>query len=184
MSAAEDESSKIDALFNELCEAILRAAKDGPHKTVDLKDMSRGELEDFKATHPDAEYETTEWDDDPVSARYPVREAGKVPLRFTFYLAVDEIGQGYGGPEEGGWWYDHGTVVTHEAVRINWDPVRGGPWLKEGEKDFLHELATEWLRDYDFDTNYRTSMAPRGADYRWRVAEAVPEDWNNYAPYC
>ena len=76
MSAAEDKTVEIEALFNALCEAILQSAKDGPHETVDLKDMSRAELEDFKEAHPEAEYDTPDWSDDPISARHPIREAG------------------------------------------------------------------------------------------------------------
>ena len=30
------------------------------------------------------------------------------------YLNIYEIGQAYGGPEEGGWWYTVGTPVESE----------------------------------------------------------------------
>jgi hypothetical protein len=45
--------------------------------------------------------------------------AGKVA---PFYVAAIATGRRYGGPEEGGWWYD---VTTIEAVRKAWDVSTG-----------------------------------------------------------
>jgi len=48
--------------------------------------------------------------------------AGDVPpcrravTRQTYVVAVYNVGQCYGGPEEGGWWYDAGTLIR--AVRV------------------------------------------------------------------
>lgn len=33
-------------------------------------------------------------------------------------VAVYERGREYGGPEEGGWWYDTATLVQHRKVRV------------------------------------------------------------------
>lgn len=33
------------------------------------------------------------------------------------YVAVYAISQGYGGPEEGGWWYEQGEIERHFAVK-------------------------------------------------------------------
>lgn len=35
----------------------------------------------------------------------------------SFVVAFYEIDRAYGGPEEGGWWYDCGTLIRVFAVR-------------------------------------------------------------------
>jgi len=183
MSAAEDETQDVEALFDALSEALMRAAKDGPFRTVDVSEYSEGRLEQLQDHHPDVEI-SRDYDDNPQTARYQIRHPdGSCPPRATLYLAIDEIDRSYGGPEEGGWWYDSGTVVAYEAVRVCYKPD-GSAWIADGEVKFLRALAAEWQEGYEFGTSYRSSMRPRGEDYRWRVAESIPEDWSNYAPYC
>lgn len=33
-----------------------------------------------------------------------------------FYTNVYVVGRAYGGPEEGGWWYDYGTPIFEECT--------------------------------------------------------------------
>lgn len=53
-------------------------------------------------------------------------------------------GREYGGPEEGGWWYDTGRLVEHRKVRVFesyaeaqarvqelYAEIRAGGWLSE-----------------------------------------------------
>lgn len=103
--------------------------------------------------------------------------------RDTFYICVDLIERGYGGPEEGGWWYDSGTVMTYEAARVQYR--NGEPSISVDENAFLRAIAHEWIEEFGgFDSDYRSSMRPSGNDYRIRVEFDEPEDWNGYQPYC
>jgi len=36
---------------------------------------------------------------------------GYYKLKFPYYVTVYQLDQAYGGPQEGGWWYDVGTVL-------------------------------------------------------------------------
>lgn len=97
------------------------------------------------------------------------------------YAAVDEISRNYGGPEEGGWWYDSGNMLSFACFRVRF--VRGVPYISESERKFLREVATEWLKKYDFETNHQSSMAPRENDHRWRVTMEPPVSWSDWKPY-
>jgi len=103
--------------------------------------------------------------------------------RDTFYICVDLIDRGYGGPEEGGWHYDSGTVMTFESVRV--DYYGDEPRISENEAIFLLTVAEEWVEEFgNFESNHRSSVAPRGDDYRVRVEYDIPKDWNDCQPYC
>jgi hypothetical protein len=74
-----------------------------------------------------------------------------------YFVNVYEVDRHYGGPEEGGWWFDAGHVV-HSFHLIN-----------RTEAESLIEL----LRQQFTDTGERYSMAARYDDYRV-VLEATP----------
>lgn len=81
----------------------------------------------------------------------------------TLYVNVYEVDRHYGGPEEGGWYYDAG------------DPVESHPVDTEGAADRLVEhLEQEYPR-----TDSSSSVIYRGGDYRvWiedHPAKAYPE---------
>ena len=84
--------------------------------------------------------------------------------KHAFYLAVYEVDRAYGGPEEGGWWYDTGTLrVIH------------GPYMSlaaaQGERERVAML-------YPSDSKYgSSSMAYDGGEYRVWVEQGIP------APY-
>jgi hypothetical protein len=44
--------------------------------------------------------------------------------RLTYFINVYEMDRHYGGPEEGGWWYDSGTLVQTRKVRGRQRAVR------------------------------------------------------------
>lgn len=45
-------------------------------------------------------------------------EAKEVVIDGTYRIAFYELGQSYGGPEEGGWWYDTGRLVREARVEF------------------------------------------------------------------
>ncbi len=104
--------------------------------------------------------------------------------RDTFYICVDLVERNCGGPEEGGWYYDTGEVMAHEPVRVVYG-TRDEPILPLSEIDFIRTVAQEWIEEFEsFESNHRSSVRPRGDDYRIRVTYDVPKDWNSYQPYC
>lgn len=170
---------------------ILRIAKDGKTEVVDLPEYwayddqgfdVRLDLEDaikrFKKENPDAQIHN-EFELGEVFATRPISPH---PSWATLYIAVDHVGQRYGGPEEGGWWYDVGYVEEFEPIRVHFKEDRT-PYLKDGEREFLGKLAEKWAQDYEFGTHHRSSSRPRGNDYDWRVTWDVPKDWPERRPY-
>jgi len=88
----------------------------------------------------------------------------------------------YGGPEEGGWWYDAGDVLESWPIRVI---TRDGESdITEGEKDILLEIQEE-MQEYTFGTCYRTSMRPRDDDYTFRFTWGEPRPFPERRPqYC
>ena len=83
------------------------------------------------------------------------------------FVNVYEVDRNYGGPEEGGWWFDSGTVVnTFQMVSRN-------------QANALAEL----LRNVFSDAGNRYSMAQREADYRVVVEGEAGADWPTERPY-
>jgi hypothetical protein len=65
------------------------------------------------------------------------------------YVNVYAVGRIYGGPEEGGWWYDTGTVL--KSVRC----------LTRGEADRVADVLRA-----DYPDTGRSSSVLGGDDYR------------------
>lgn len=178
----------------DLEKAILREAEGGPTEVVEIPyyevpDDENGHgyralneeesLERFQKENPNADVHD-EFDDG--SDPYAVVPIDPCPGWATMYLCVDELRQNYGGPEEGGWWYDSGAVLEIETVRVSFREDRS-PYLEDGERAFLGKLAEKWAKDYAFGTHYRSSTRPRGQDYSWRVEWELPKDWPTNRPY-
>lgn len=52
------------------------------------------------------------------------------------YLNTYEVHQAYGGPEEGGWWYDCGTPVQSVLLSLN----ELESWVEDQSTDYVSEL--------------------------------------------
>jgi hypothetical protein len=84
-----------------------------------------------------------------------------------WYVNVYELDRHYGGPEEGGWWYDSG------------DPVAAIPFRTREEADNeAVELRPSWE-----DKGERYSMAPQSTDYRVVVEDHFPVAWPEHKPH-
>lgn len=73
-----------------------------------------------------------------------------------FYVNVYEHSREYGGPEEGGWWYDTGS--------------NGYIWNSYKSLDAAESRATELRKSID-------------KCYRVRVEEHLPRDWPEGRPH-
>ena len=66
-----------------------------------------------------------------------VKHFGATPPR-ELYVAAHEVTSSYGGPEEGGWWYDVGTVLNATRIVASIDPA-----------ETVERLREEYTRVYD-----------------------------------
>lgn len=86
------------------------------------------------------------------------------------YINVYIVERAYGGPEEGGWWFDEGTPqgvsVVCSSVSI----------------DEMQKLLDLMRKEYP-DSNYRFSMRPMGEDYQVRVETHEPREWPTERPH-
>ena len=182
----------------QLEKAILEEAKGGPTTLIEIPHYDEVVLDDvgyaevqclndeecterFKKENPEAIVYDDFEDGSEACARVPIEPC---PAWATLHLGVFELDQNYGGPQEGGWWYDSGEVVEKETVRVSFKGDRT-PYLEEGERAFLGKLAEKWATDYEFESTHRTSTRPRGRDFSWDVSWDVPEDFPKHQPhYC
>lgn len=95
-----------------------------------------------------------------------IDDVGNVrPIRW--WVAIYEMDMGYGGPEEGGWWYDIGTVQSVFAAKSREDAYA----LRE-----RLESMVESTGDY-------SSVLYSGGDYRVRVCSDYPQNYPETTPY-
>jgi hypothetical protein len=100
------------------------------------------------------------------------------------YVNIYSVGQGYGGPEEGGWWFDTGSPIGSIPVELTeqeWDHARSrfayihgaddNEWDPNVWNKFIHtelEARAVLARDYWLEryprTGKRTSVLG-GEDY-------------------
>jgi hypothetical protein len=87
-------------------------------------------------------------------------------LADTLWVTAYEVDREYGGPEEGGWWYDTGQVVkTVQAKAEDVDRVR-------------EALEKAYPRNGQV-----SSVNYRGGDYRVRVEDRPGADYPTERPY-
>ena len=169
-------------MFEKLRDAILREAEGGP--LIQSHDHYPRDDEEFE------EFESRFLEENPGGSVAWTEDGGTVvlvqqrpcPAWATIYVGVFQVGRLYGGPEEGGWWYDAGEVVRTEVVRVRFTED-GTPSLQEGEIEFLKELSKKLSEEYVFGTTHRSSMRPRGPDFTWDVSWNVPKDFPQSRPY-
>ena len=81
----------------------------------------------------------------------------------NFVLAVYEIDRAYGGPEEGGWWYDVGVLKRVIGVRKS-----------EDEAYALARRLNGWLARMQRGLRPVSSVAYGGGRYAVEVFEDIP----------
>jgi hypothetical protein len=89
------------------------------------------------------------------------------------HVNVYEVTRHYGGPEEGGWWYDTGEPVISVTV----------DGKNAGEVEACELILMEDLQRAYPDTGERYSMAPRATDYEVRIEEHAGEAWPDERPH-
>ena len=84
-----------------------------------------------------------------------------------WYVTVYEVDRAYGGSEEGGWWYDTGTVVTNIHCK--------------DERDA--EIQATKMREIYKDTGESSSVIYSGGDYRVVIDNVPGQNYPQYNPH-
>ena len=89
------------------------------------------------------------------------------------YVNVYLVQQGYGGPEEGGWWYDYG--VPHVSIPCGeW----GGP---DTDADALFLKWSAWC-DAENEQNPHYTNTNGVGEYRAHLQERPAKAWHRSTP--
>lgn len=74
-----------------------------------------------------------DWDLEPTTTEFVNPDGTQ-----AYFVTVYDFGRGYGGPEEGGWWFDTGQPIEHricrsydEACELR-DELRNGEYARTG----------------------------------------------------
>ena len=103
---------------------------------------------------------------------------GKPPLKGELkmkykYVCVYEVSREYGGPEEGGWYYDAGTLIKVM-------PVTRSKWAK------LSRKVSAWCKLRNKESRPRYSVLDR-TNYEvrdfYRSIEKIPESFPEKTPH-
>lgn len=146
----------------------------------EVKGLSTKEIEARYPGRYDGIEEIAHIDGSVIGFRVPVKRKHN---RDIVHISVDAVRRCYGGPEEGGWWYNEAESVEQHAVVVRY-AEDGTPFIDSFEASFLSSLAKEWLEEYEFGTDYQSSVRPRGPDYQLRASFDPKEYWSDYQPYC
>ena len=95
------------------------------------------------------------------------------------YLNAYMVTQAYGGPEEGGWWYDCGEVIASEPVRFT------GPCTMH-YREFFKEKCDILLKELEDDHGphrNRTSAVGDGFDLYVQVSREPGANYPDEKPY-
>ena len=84
-----------------------------------------------------------------------------------FYVNTYEIDRAYGGPEEGGWWFDTGSIV--KSVRCDTQDEA--------------EAMTDRRRLAHPNTGDASSVTYRGGEYRTRIEPVRGIDYPEHRPH-
>lgn len=91
----------------------------------------------------------------------------------TLYVNVYELDRHFGGPEEGGWWFDTGTPVPELSRR-----------LPEGAtKSMAYKRAALTRLTLPVPTYSRGSMRYSGGQYTVRVESQPAQPWPTERPF-
>ena len=105
----------------------------------------------------------------------------------TYYVNLYKEGMGYGGPEEGGWWYDEGYPVKPDDFLCDWNTKFFKSILdktydtEEEAYDQCRQLSPT-LRYYNKGFPDKTSVLSTGI-YVLKVQDHKPKEYPEVKPH-
>tara|TARA_R100000808_G_scaffold20219_1_gene43785 strand:+ start:1802 stop:2137 length:336 start_codon:yes stop_codon:yes gene_type:complete len=105
------------------------------------------------------------------------------------YLNVYKVDQGYGGAEEGGWWYDYG--VPHASIPVRWEEKFGdardhdeGVYTHESGPEDLDTVRARWNAwcNAKNDANPHYTNTNGVGEYRVSIESHPAEPWPKERP--
>lgn len=100
----------------------------------------------------------------------PERHQVTVDLRYRYYVAVYEVSRCYGGPEEGGWYFDSWTPLPSDD---------GIGWLYTYDED-LADLICRTLNESGLG---RSTGWPTYSRRVAKVSKGLPTDGDDWMPW-
>lgn len=102
------------------------------------------------------------------------------------WIVVYDVQRYYGGPEEGGWWYNAGSVVRSVAVPLAPDDEYENPDNVAFSDEEYVGLALEATRIYYEGCNassYPLSSVLSSGEYRVELSDEPPTNWPERTPH-
>src|SRR5262245_61972197 len=99
-----------------------------------------------------------------------------------YYIHKHEVSLAYGGPEEGGWWYEEGTPVSDSE----WETARWA--FTDEDKAYekcreLNEAERERAKKEE-QFEYSSVLAYKSTHYSYRVEEfSLPKSYPDRRPH-
>jgi hypothetical protein len=94
------------------------------------------------------------------------------------YINAYAISRNYGGPEEGGWWYDSGRVLAS----VPWPDDTSEAQLNSS-KTWLRSLLQPEVAPHRLETVDRFSVCGDGEDLSIRIEDGPAEAYPTETPY-
>lgn len=88
-------------------------------------------------------------------------------LVFPLHVTVTLDDRAYGGPEEGGWWYDTSHVIEHHYCQ---------------HRAIYDRVMVRMADQYDNRGRYPISSVCSDGEYRIHVGQRIPENYPTYRP--
>jgi hypothetical protein len=100
-----------------------------------------------------------------------------------FYVNVYQKRQCYGGPEEGGWWFDAWEPLEELDEEGNYYANPKYIYKTAHTEAEAKKIQEELQKVYPFDRKAYTSVLDRGPQYEVRIENCLPTAGSNYRPY-
>ena len=144
---------------------IARIAQNGQNvNVIFIRDFS--DTDDMESWYD--EVTVPEWSDVLLQAQFPIILDTNGNL-IRYWVNMYEVDQGYGGSEEGGWWFPVGTIQAS---------------IPFAEYDQAHDFAESFRERYPDDGDYPThSVLYNGGNYEVRVQEEQGKDYPETKPH-
>lgn len=146
----------------------------------EVLDVSEGEVERWYAESYDATAGVVWHEECPVhdELRESYFREFTEDVHIQMYVNVYDVHDAYGGPEEGGWWYQAGSAVASIPVpgKITRRTQYGQSVLRTQADEKYEALAMELVV-----ASYGTPE--KGGDMKVRVEDHPAEDYPKHRPY-